>query len=385
MVIRKLLVLAAVVASGWFGVAAALDSPHDGSFDSGVTQCQSCHKLHSTTGTLLDSSKFSSNNDSCLTCHDAATSPNHFFSPAWSPAGRQAVPGVGGDQHNWSNPPTGAGARIPTDPKMALYFTSGQTLQCASCHDVHGHKDAGGNPDQGTLAPNSIHASWPFDTEEPPISGGTGRMKLISVTDGGYNAAARGYAVRVKSGGSTLEISHDFESDAGATWNYSIPFTVGTTSAYDVWLDDPSVVIRITKPPAVGDTWKFYVSFPFLRATNVSDAMCTDCHVDRHQSYLNVEGTGPLTGTNQAIVLGTTVFSHPVNQTLNANGKGYDVASGIPLDADGSPTSSGSDGLGNVPNPSNDLKLDPVTGSVGCTTCHAPHNADSNSLTVEVR
>jgi predicted CXXCH cytochrome family protein len=36
-----------------------------------------------------------------------------------------------------------------------------------------------------------------------------------------------------------------------------------------------------------------------------------------------------------------------------------------------------------VKNATNDLVLN--GGVVGCTTCHAAHNADSNSLTVDAR
>ena len=54
------------------------------------------------------------------------------------------------------------------------------------------------------------------------------------------------------------------------------------------------------------------------------------------------------------------------------------------LDADGTVGESSTDALSGGANPSNDLVLG-TGGVVGCTTCHAPHNADSNSLTVEVR
>jgi predicted CXXCH cytochrome family protein len=367
---RKLLVLSAVAVCGWAGEAMALDSPHDGSFATSVAECQSCHKLHGGGGTLTN---FSSNNDACLTCHDSASvTPNHFFSPAWSSAGREAVPGTGGDQHKWSGSPTNLGARIPTSPAMAKYLSAGATLQCAVCHDAHGAKDATGVPVQDQYAPNSIHASYKLNVPQPPVAGGAGRMKLISVTDGGYNALPAGYAVRVKSAG-LLEISHNIGTTT-PTWASSIPFTVGDTAAQNVWLDDPSVVVRITAAPAVGDLWQFYVSFPLLRATNVADAMCVDCHADRVQSHDCVEG---VTCTAD----GTKVFSHPVAEGLNANAKGYDLAA--PLDADGTVGSSTTDGAGGVPNPGNDLKL--VGGVVRCTTCHAPHNAASNSLSVEVR
>jgi predicted CXXCH cytochrome family protein len=359
--------------------ALAVDTPHDGSVSSSVTECQSCHRLHGGGGTLT---QFPSNNDACLTCHDSLVpipNANHLFTPAWSAAGREGTPGTGGDQHRWSGSPTGLGAQLPLDAGMAGYLAADPNLQCAVCHDTHGKKDALGMPTQQTFAPNSPHASYRFGVAMPPNGGGGGRMKLVTVTDGGYPPLQAAYAIRIKAG-NTLEISHDYKKlGAAATWVSTIPFTVGDTSANDVGLDDPSVMVRFTAAPAVGNVWEFYVSYPFLRAPNDLDQMCLDCHRDRDMNHLCVEGgAGCTAGTGK-------VFSHPVKEALNANAQGYDVAA--PLDADGSVTSSTTDGLDAsaavVPNPSNDLKL--VGGQVGCTTCHAPHNADSNSLSVDVR
>jgi hypothetical protein len=72
---------------------------------------------------------------------------------------------------------------------------------------------------------------------------------------------------------------------------------------------------------------------------------------------------------------GVRVFSHPVGDTLNANGLDTDRAA--ILDVNGSAQGSGDS------NDTNNLNLE---GSVvRCTTCHAVHGADSNSQTVDVR
>jgi cytochrome c553 len=351
--------------------ALAVDTPHDGSVSSSVTECLSCHQLHSGGGTLT---KYSSNNDSCLTCHDSIVPgayANHFFSPAWAGPGREAAPGTTGDQHKWSGSPTARGARIPLNADMAPYLTGG-SLQCAACHDAHGKKDAFGASIQDTLAPDSSHASVKFNLAMPPNGGGAGRMKLIRIDDGGYPPRPGAFAIRIKPGGTTLEVSHDYRTAATPTWVSTIPFTVGA----DVGLDDPSVVVRFTVAPAEGNIWEFYVGYPLLRATNVADAMCVDCHADRVMDHTCVEGVGA------GCTPGTKVYSHPVNQGLNANAKSYDLAA--PLDADGTPANgSTTDGEGGVANPGNDLRLS--SGMVRCTTCHAPHNSDSNSLTVDVR
>ncbi len=93
--------------------------------------------------------------------------------------------------------------------------------------------------------------------------------------------------------------------------------------------------------------------------------------------WQDAEG-GPVngyTGGVKDVTLGTTVFSHPVGQGMNANGRGRDrSASGI-LDADGGTQSPG-DGRKR-----NDIKLH--GNKVTCLSCHAVHDARSNSLTAD--
>jgi predicted CXXCH cytochrome family protein len=375
--IPKLLVLSAVAAIGWAGIAAALDAPHDGAVFSSVTECQSCHKLHASSGgTMLNG--YSTNNDACITCHGAGTTNNNLFQGGWA-TGREssvATPGAG-DQHNWSGVPTGAGAQRPTDLSMVKYLPSDTTaLQCAVCHDVHGKRDATGSI-QKTLAPSSAHASYRYNVAQNPLSTTGMTLMLRPVAVG---AKPQGFRIKT-TGATTFQISHDYEAKLAAvppgtpTWSANLPYN--TTA--DANLDDGALVqVRFGGTAATGHEWSFYVSYPFLRTANDLDQMCLDCHRDRVMDHLCVEGTGVGCTAD-----GAKVFSHPVNQALNANLKNYDIASGVPLDADGAATSSSTDGEGGVPNPGNDLKL--VGAQVRCTTCHAPHNADSNSLTVDVR
>lgn len=382
---RKLLLLSALAALLWAGTAVTLDTPHEGSFATSVTECQSCHKLHGSTGGSLLGNDYTSNNDACLTCHDSSTSPNHFFSPAWSNAGREAVPGVGGDQHRWSGYSTASGARLPDNAAMRKYLGNG--LQCAACHDAHGAKDEWGSPASMSYAPNSPHASLKLGEAVGPVGGGTGRMMLITITDGGYAPVPAGYAIKIKAG-NKLTISHDYSKlGAAATWlSFDIPYTVGTTSTNNVALDDPSVVVRFTAAPAENDIWQFYVSYPLLRASNAGDAMCLDCHIDRHQGYKCVQGDPTAVDALGALCTpdGTRKFSHPVGEALNSNTSASAPDRLVILDADGTEGESSADALSGGANPSNNLVLG-TGGVVGCTTCHAPHNADSNSLTVEVR
>jgi hypothetical protein len=69
---------------------------------------------------------------------------------------------------------------------------------------------------------------------------------------------------------------------------------------------------------------------------------------------------------------GSTLFSHPVGETLGSNGQAYDRT--MILDANGASSQTVGDGVAH-----NDLVLRGNT--VMCTTCHAVHNGDSNSLT----
>ncbi len=92
--------------------------------------------------------------------------------------------------------------------------------------------------------------------------------------------------------------------------------------------------------------------------------------------WQDVEGgnANGVAGGVKTVTLGTTVFSHPVSQTMT---KTYDLPAAAILDANGATTQAVGDG-----NASNNL----VLGSgnvVTCLTCHQVHNADSNSLSDE--
>ena len=126
----------------------------------------------------------------------------------------------------------------------------------------------------------------------------------------------------------------------------------------------------------VGDYWDFFVAYPFLRFSNVKDEGCVNCHKERVMNHVRARGDDRLYRPN-----GVRKFSHPVNVGLNVNGLGRDRT--VVLDADGTAGSSTTDGDGNVANPTNDLVM--KDSVVRCTTCHAPHNVDSNSLTVDAR
>jgi len=123
-----------------------------------------------------------------------------------------------------------------------------------------------------------------------------------------------------------------------------------------------------------------FIAYPFLRADNTDAKMCVTCHKDRDQHWQDAEGgvaNAVPGGKLTSVTLGVTKFSHPVGQALNQDGRTNGLAA--ILDANGMVQAVSTD-----PNKTNDLVLG-TAGIVTCLSCHHPHNADSNSLSVDPR
>jgi hypothetical protein len=332
-------------------LAAALDAPHDSS-GATVNNCSTtCHTSHQAQGGSL--SKSNSNSALCQSCHTLAYQPDFGF--PWSPDMQ------GASSHNWSASASNLGA-TPPDPAsadtvisaMGNHLDAGGKLKCSTCHDVHNASAAGG----------TMHASVANGANVGCYAScGTVTVQLVYPIPAAAKAA--GYKIKLSTTTNVYNISHD----NGVTWGANRSYAPNSPTT----LDDNATQITISGY-ASGATWNaFYVSYPFLRAN--AARLCVSCHKDRNQTYVNVEGTGTVwnqsTGSIQPVQLTTTVFSHPVNQKLNANGGGYDRT--MILDANGASSQATGDG-----NPVNDLVLD-AAGNVNCLTCHHPHNAPSNS------
>jgi hypothetical protein len=351
---RRLGTLAVLLLVASPSLAAAVDAPHDQTFSDG--KCENCHTLYS-----LSPGGKADYTSGCVTCHNALPSSTHGF--PWVDAD-QAIPGERGNQHNWSgfaaNPRLGV--RTPSSYALQKKLVDGK-LQCAVCHDPH--HAAGEN------APNSMDTSIPVGVARDE-SGGTGTAKMTLVTPGTAAKAFRLKIQTVNAGGGTFVISHDFGLATPSWFNWNgTAWVIGTAAGpgkpysndVAVALDDTAVTVEWTAGGAVGDYWDFYVSYPFLRSSNAEDAFCRACHAERFMVTERVRGTDDSYRPN-----GARLFSHPVGVSLPPE---------IIVDANGVPQTTG-DGIA-----SNDLRLE--SGMVRCTTCHAAHNADSNSLTDDGR
>lgn len=372
---------------------ASPDAPHDSSFDTG--NCSECHTLY-TVGTATGARDYT---QGCLTCHNKTQhqgGPNGFpwttedqagpsgaARTTWGVDSTRSNPNAG-SQHSWSGPAVNPayGARSPSNLAMADQLVDGN-LQCVVCHDPH---NAGKD-----YAPDSRQTSIPVGAPQGYDGGSASTGTMTLVTPG---VKARGTRVQIQTWNGTsgtFILSSNFGAGTPTWLNYvngvwavgtaageGYPFTISACTPVEtcnaVPLDDPAVTVKFGGSPVVGNYWDFYVAYPFLRSTNVDDVMCTQCHAERNQSL--EQGAGRAAGGTPN---GTRKYSHPVGVTMNQNGKGYDA-----LTQDDIRDTSGvlQAGAGDL-NKSNDLVL--RGGKVFCTSCHAVHNADSNSLTPDAR
>ena len=361
--------LAALLALAVPALAAATDAPHDKSYL--PNNCQDCHQLHNALGSSLTTQVTIS--DACMSCHSSHGGANHRLGFPWTGT-EQAVAGVSGVHHRWDATAvnSGVGATTPSDPEMSTRLISGK-LECSTCHNQHASN-------KGYAPAASMHTSIEVSkavtaTGSFPagVPGGTATLTLVSADVN--TAVAKGYKLRVVAAG-RVSASYDGgltwfmpTTNTGAAWvaDAATPAGGPYATTVDLALEGGALVVRLSAGAAVNDYWDFYVSFPMLRSANLTGSACLSCHQSRAQGHGDVEGGGD----------GVKVFSHPVGEALNTNGKGYDLAA--PLDADG-----GVQAVNGDTNATNDMLLG-TGNAVTCTSCHAPHNADSNSLTVDPR
>jgi hypothetical protein len=231
----------------------------------------------------------------------------------------------------------------------------GGSLKCSTCHDAH---QADTPPDTGRGTQRTSPVSKTVN------AGGSGTVAVSNVPPG---LPAKSYVVQITANGPVGTAEVRVSNDGKGSWMQS-----GVLTDAIVTLDDGVELAFGGGSFVAPEEYTFHVAYPFLRADNTAGRMCVTCHKDRHMYWQDLEGRadGRL---GSGIVLGTTVFSHPVGQPLNANERGYDREDDM-LDANGADQATVGDG-----NPANDLVID-GTGVVTCVSCHRVHNAKSNSL-----
>lgn len=375
---RRIFALAAAILALSPASAPASDAPHDRSqtANSQPVSCQSCHAIHFSTGPSLTNQP--ANADVCASCHTTST-----FGFPYSTLD-QATPGGGGLHHRWdagaANTAPGAkdcGAQTPANTAMAAQITSNAgNLDCSVCHDQH--------VGASSFGPGAAGSGLPHATQH--LSGVT-KVSAGTLTVSTVDAAAspRGYLVKISPDATHFILSNDGGTSwycwSGAAWTTTgctgSPVTgPGQATGAGVALNDPAgaAYVKVTfsgTTPAIGDTFAFYVSYPFPRMDNLASAMCENCHV-----------TWVMNAASDIGADGVKQFSHPVGDSLLA-GRVYDRTGGAAplgaiLDATGVAQTAG-DG-----NSTNDIRL-ANDGTVRCMSCHYPHATDSNSLSVHPR
>jgi hypothetical protein len=267
---------------------------------------------------------------------------------------------------------------------MAKRIDSG-SITCSTCHDQHGKAltYARGAAQHLFTASGKLAVG---STLTRTAGAGTGTLALTSVaapSAARTGARPRAYLLKIATGGAAGSATYSVSWDNAITW--STPASTASPVTLDTDEVGATVTVTFAGSFSAGDQWKaFTVAYPFLRASNLNSAMCEDCHRDRVQTAACVEGSAGATtggGDSCATTAGIT-YSHPsgVGVTLQQT---YDrVSGGVPQPLDVNGATQG--GAGGDPLVTNKLVFDSAS-QVRCLTCHYPHNADSNSLSEDLR
>jgi predicted CXXCH cytochrome family protein len=352
----RIVFLTALILAGFAGRSGALDVPHNGPRN--PQSCQACHVSHSAAGAQITS--VSGNANLCMSCHTSGgAASNKPLSESM-----EAIPGVSGSSHRWdgamplvSAPGNSFGLRSSADLSTAIFKSYlnafGGVTVCSVCHDPHSESKAAWDPSSGPYTGMKGEDSGAA-TEAGLATAITDSNKASFWTENGW----QNFSVRI--------LTSATESNVGQ----ARIITANTSTRLTLAAALPAAI-------QAGDRYEI-IGRHFQRTAEDLNQPCEDCHYYRVQNHLRVEGEDAGYAAD-----GVNVFSHPVGQALNANGKGYDRQA--PLDGNGLPQSGARFAVGGeVPdNASNNLVTD-GTGAVRCLTCHRVHSVDSNGLSVDL-
>jgi predicted CXXCH cytochrome family protein len=332
----------------------AQDPPHWASASINIDCTSQCHVPHQASGGAITAN--ASNVALCQSCH----SPAGLALDLSINSGDAAVPGTGGFHHAFDVCSQNAetGAQPPLDNEMLLRVMGADApcpegyVVCSTCHNQHSS--------DGTLG------GTPRTSPAKQITslGSTGSV----TSQGTFNGAESfWYLVEIDGQGSQSTATFQWSKDNGMTWMQT---GVGAGNGGPVALADGVEAVFTGGGGTaflVGERWEFSGSWPFLRAAldqgGAGSVICRDCHRDWDVTAVDTWNGG-------------SVKSHPVRVAYPAPGtEGY--YDDGPREGDGTAQGTGDDG-----NPTNDLVLD-GNSHVECLTCHAPHYADSNTLTID--
>ncbi len=311
------------------GSAAASDPPHWWpNFQNG---CEDCHVLHNAPGMTLTAVQGNAN--LCMSCH------NTSGFPTWDNT-QQAVPGASGSSHNWSNTPVNPtyGASLPSDQRLLDRVTDSSgnttTLNCSTCHNQHKQTNQPADPRapayQGVDSGEGRHFQrMPNDANQMCLNCHAAR-NLSSVGHGAYTGN---------------DLSH--------------PVTVTIPQADNAFFATPLEPDGVT----------VQTSLEWGSASGGSTTTLDDSSKAWPQGGLINRWVRFTSGANVGLIRQisgntATQISFAALPTTVTTGDTYEI------DADG--------------NFSNYLMLSP-SGQVLCTSCHAPHYADSSSATYDDR
>jgi len=294
---------------------AALDPPHN-SVNS--INCTSCHMPHHAPGLTLTA--VAGNANLCMSCHNpaglAAARPFHDAD--------QAFPGLRGTSHRWDSGPSGH-------------------LEAALTNASSGRVESAG------IFTGRIEQTYAITITS---TGDVGSATFGWVASGGASGAGTtGPSVAIGDG-------------------LSLAFEAGSTSPHFVLGDRWTLYVRSDlRPPDPADPFEA----PLIRNVAEGKVTCSSCHNQHDQSEQPFDPAAPAYGGD-----GTGWGRHYQRVENATNGMCKVCHSARDVQS----ASQGSHPVG-VPIPAGDfrppslLPLDAVAGEVQCTTCHAPHFADS--------